>query len=227
MRKIVHRFIEKQIILDQGKITNLVLENPRVYFQFISCLKDQINGICDGDLVYSENDKMIDLKQKNILICDLFALEMTDKKIVAGLYKYILSQLSEHDIENEYNSLNVQINIFLRMIKDSMPLNISYDDEIDLLSLLKLSNVGLSYEKGTFIDSFVTFLKTVNVLRGYDVFWTLNLHSFLSQEDIALLIKEINLLHFNIINIEAFQHNSSIKYENVIVIDQDLCEYYK
>jgi len=226
MKQIACIDIERIFLLDTFHPYSIVIESPSFFYSFVSKTIDQIERGGDEYLVLSENNILIDLKKKGIILTDLFHLEPDEKKTTSTLNKYLSTNYEFKEISDEINAASTAINIVLSKVKDIISIPVDYNDEFTLLDIAKFANLRVTCSTDSFLSYIVDFIKFNVALKGIEIFILLNTKRFLDEKQYTLFLKEMMLLNVEIINIETSRGPYHIENETEIVIDKDLCEYY-
>lgn len=222
MKILKYKYINEELILNGKLHYNIIIENADFYQRFVYGIKNQIdNG--DEFFIYSENYIPQKTLPKAILITDLFNLDINDKKIISFLYKKIEKE-SMIIKRKELDELNESLINFLDGINDLYGYNFVYNENISLIGLFKIYDLKHDIITSSFLEALIHYLKIISELCNISLFFTLNLNSMLSKDEIAYLYKELDLLNIDLINISPYFRRQSSENERNIIIDHDLCE---
>lgn len=226
MKSLKHEWIKEEILLENNRFTTLVLENQKFFRDFIFQLEKQIRED-EEFLVFSEDLKPLLLSKEAVLITDLFLIPFDEKKAITLIYKDLEKKMNE-DLRIGLNKVNSIIGDYLSDITYDYFLPLTFDDELSLASLLKLTNVRPDYDTLNYLDALIKRIKMISVLLKKNIFFLVNLHDLLDEEELKTFYHEINLLHIDVIAIDAHEPKTKLKdYEKIIIIDKDLCEILK
>ena len=222
--KIINREWHRQIELKENTIYTLVFENKIYYREIILELLRQHKGL-EGCFFLSEQNKEIAFDKYSYFISDLFNIDINNKKVLTKVYAKLYKQVEEDIIE--YNKLISQIKEYFESLIFNNSLDLEQDEEIDIMSLLKLGNLKIHLEENNYLEKIIKYMKVLNNLCGTKVIFLVGLHSIFDDEEIKKFYKEICLNKINIINIETQQFNnySDQDYKELVYIfDKDNCE---
>ena len=222
--KIINREWHRQIELKENTIYTLVFENKIYYREIILELLRQHKGL-EGSFVLSEQNKEIAFDKYSYFISELFNIDINNKKVLTKVYAKLYKQVEEDIIE--YNKLISQIKEYFESLIFNNSLDLEQDEEIDVMSLLKLGNLKIHLEENNYLEKMIKYMKVLNNLCGTKVIFLVGLHSIFDDEEIKKFYKEICLNKINIINIETQQFNnySDEDYKELVYIfDKDNCE---
>lgn len=211
--------INKDFIIDVGKIYNVNIENLRFYHQLIfSVLFDE----CDY-FIYSENYAEKDLLKKALIIVDPMNIDPNSKKILTSLYKKVQSSISEED-RNAIEQINTISLELLNKISLNMNLEMEYETDLDISKILSLYKFSFKTEIDDYLRKLVTYIKANLEIFPCSFIISFNLLSLLSESEIELFQKELEFLGLSLVNIQLVRKTSN-KIIDSITIDDDLCEF--
>ena len=225
MRFLAHRWIKEQILLDSQIHHVLVLENPKFYRDFVQSLNRQIEDD-EEFMVFQEDYKSLQLSKYAFLMTNLFDIPLDEKKCITLIYKDLEKTISEN-LRIALEKLNLAINSFVQDITYDYPIPLMIKEDITLSSIMKLAEVKPFYEPSDFLTALISRIKTLNFLMKKNIFFLVNLHDFLLEDEIESLYREADMLHVNLVSIDAREPRIKSSHEKIIIIDRDLCEILK
>lgn len=222
--KIINREWHRQIELKENVIHTLILENKVYYREIILELLRQHKGL-EGDFVLSEKNKDIAFDKNSYFITDLFNIDINNKKVLTKVYATLQKQVEEDIVE--YNQLTSVIKRCFERLVFNNNLDLEQDEEIDVMSLLKLGDFKIHFEESNYLEKIIKYMKVLIDLCGVKVIFLIGLHSIFNNNEIKQFYKEICLNKIKIVNIETqqFSDYSNKDYKELIYIfDKDNCE---
>ena len=222
--KIINREWHRQIELKENVIHTLILENKVYYREIILELLRQHKGL-EGDFVLSEKNKDIAFDKNSYFITDLFNIDINNKKVLTKVYATLQKQVEEDIVE--YNQLTSVIKRYFERLVFNNNLDLEQDEEIDVMSLLKLGDFKIHFEESNYLEKIIKYMKVLIDLCGVKVIFLIGLHSIFNNNEIKQFYKEICLNKIKIVNIETqqFSDYSNEGYKELIYIfDKDNCE---
>lgn len=222
--KIINREWHRQIELEENVIHTLILENKVYYREIILELLRQHKGL-EGDFVLSEKNKDIAFDKNSYFITDLFNIDINNKKVLTKVYATLQKQVEEDIVE--YNQLTSVIKRYFERLVFNNNLDLEQDEEIDVMSLLKLGDFKIHFEESNYLEKIIKYMKVLIDLCGVKVIFLIGLHSIFNNNEIKQFYKEICLNKIKIVNIETqqFSDYSNKDYKELIYIfDKDNCE---
>lgn len=220
MKLLTIRGIEKQFIINPGHLYNINIENASYYNSLVKSL-----FIEDTEMfIYSNNNNCIDYNKETLFINDLYTTSTNNKKILNSLYKRINSNPPSSICNDELIRINNAILEIMKKIEIDINLDVEYDTEIDLISLLSLYKFSFKDDYDSNVTKFITYIKANLEVKNFSLIISLNLLSLFNNEELELLKKEFELLGLCLININLCikEKNNLVEY---ITIDSDFCQF--
>ena len=220
MKMLKIKGIEKNFVIDSGKIYNINIENSQ-YFNRL------INGLIDLDediFIFSENYELCNFSKNSLIIMDIFSLNPNSKKILTTLYNRIeKNYLSNEDKEHIYK-INSDILNILEKISLELNVEVEYECDFDFIKILNSYQFRFKENGQTLLERLITFIKANLEIKSFDFIITINLLSMINEKDLEIMQKELELLQITLININSISKiNKNIV--DYTTIDDDLCEF--
>lgn len=200
--------------LKKENLNLFVIENKTLFQKLIfSDVIESLNFYKDLNLVS---------KKEIIFINNLFDLDINSKKYLDSVYKDIVKFFPLEANEEKYYNFLKSLYEFSDSIVDSQELDIVYGDEFNLLNFLKYMNFKIRSSSDTFLENLIEYIEISMKLMNISLVITVNLLSFLSHEEIKILIEQCVRFNIYLFDIESVYVDDYQKY-NLILIDNDLC----
>lgn len=218
--KIVHQGYNFAIPLNENQIAVLSIENVHAYTEILQDIWNQIQG-GDGKFILSDKGKILKISKEVDCIFNPFSLKCNDRKIITRLYQQIKEQADNFFLE-ETMKMNTNINQFLDALLLQVPYALKHNQELDMVNLLKLYDVGFECSAETVLEQIIEYLRIMNKLCGITVYVFVGLKQYLSSCELKELYKFAFYEKINILIIESI-HTPLIEGEKGWIIDSDLC----
>lgn len=212
--------IEKEFIIDNGLIYCINIENRNFYLSIL----DSFMNADSTKIFYAENNELLDLNKKMLIITDLYNISPNNKKILNNLYKRISEKMINQKINDFIQNTNQQMISILEEISLNLNLSIDYELDLDITKILNLYKFCFKENSSTIIDRIITYVKANVEIMNLSFVVSFNIIQLLNSEEIYLLQKELELLNLSLINFNFVGKNIN-KIVNYTTIDDDLCEY--
>ena len=224
MRILKQKNINKEIVLDKSTIFNLVIENPRYYRDCINKITCQLNSE-EEYFLYYDNDKEEDLSKCSFIIPNPLNIEIDEKKINTLIQKDISGKMNISNKE-EYQLLLNTINEYISKISYDYPLPLTFDTELTLQSFLKSISLQVYDDYPDYLQYLISQIKKISIVLKLNLFFIVNLHDYLTEEEMNSFVKEMNSLELSFVLISSHLPLAKSEDEFIIRIDNDLCELH-
>ena len=225
MKILKHIKIDKEFNFDSKNNFTLCIENQIFFRSFIYSLKNQINEDLNNDFMLLDNNKEIKLSKVAFLIENPLFINIDDKKINLAIQKDLSSKISLPQKE-EYKILQNEIFKYVSNIILDYPLPLTYDNDLPILNLLKLLSLQIDDKCESFLENMILKIKTISFLLNIKLFFFINLHDYLTQEEFKLFTNELKSLEISALYITNHYPNYKNNEEFIVRIDYDLCELH-
>lgn len=219
--KIVERELGIQIELKENVIAVLVVEDIDFRLSLIEELYLQMSGK-DGNWILIENDKTYDLSKSVEMILEPFTLQLNNKKIKTKLYQD-LKHIADETFCIDGMELHSHISNYLEKLVGNAPYPIRYDDEWNVLELLKLYGVEIEDMSDNLVERVFQYIKMMNQVCNINIFFALNLKQYLTENQLKELYKLVQYSKIQLVLIEFDVRGRKLDGEEVYILDKDDC----
>lgn len=210
-----------EIEWEESQCCILQIENQKAFVDLIADLHNKIfQG--DGDAILSDNGNCLEIGKMAELIIDPFSIDLNNRKIKNKIYK----ELSEYGIQmhySDYSRLQSQISEFLGQLVGEMSYPLIFQGNVGIEEILKVANVALDYEYESIADKICAYIKLLSTACGINVIFFVDLHRFVSNEDVDEIIKEAKYYNINVIFINSSGMDYFFENEVRYILDSTLC----
>lgn len=206
--------------LVENQVTNLVIENRKVFSDVIGDIWMQLDGQ-EGSLVLSEKGKILPISKNIVFISNPVTVDCNEKRIINALYKE-LSEIVKEQMVIQYKSVNSVLINFLENVQNQVPYHTSIDLDLDITGMFKLYNLNICSEKGSLIEVFIDYIRALSRICKISIIIVLNLKLYFTNRELEEIYKICFYEKLFLINIEGIQ-TEPVKDEKVFIIDKDLC----
>ena len=222
---LAHPMFSKIIDFKNEMINILIIENQKFLTQLIEDIINQINGE-NGDFVLSEDFIPLDMQKHLEIIIDFFNLDINNKKVLTAIYNKI--KKIAYDDENYIKTENFKTEAFnyIETLINQTEYPLILDVQFDISGLLKLFDVKIEINSNTFLEKIIDYMSVLYEFLNRKCIVFVNLMSYLDISEIELLYKEIQYKKYNVLFIENSFRTKIGEYENIYIIDEDMCEIY-
>ena len=210
-----------KIDFENKSIFSLIIENKKLYRKII---EDLINNtsIDDGNIILSKNNKLIVPEKEIFVFSDYFNFDIN--KFVLNKYYKELKNLSENDFFDETVEIKeVLRNYVTKLVENEY--SIKLEEDLDISQILRAFGIKFQRNEDLLLNLF-EWIKILNELLGYEIFFFINLENFLSNDELVEFSKFILYNKYRVVFLENFNRNRLFDDDNLIIIDNDLCEIF-
>ena len=210
-----------KIDFEDKSIFSLIIENKKLYRKIIEDLINNIS-IDDGNIILSKNNKLIVPEKEIFVFSDYFNFDVN--KFVLNKYFKELKNLSENDFFDETVEIKeVLRNYVTKLVENEY--SIKLEEDLDISQILKAFGIKFQRNEDLLLNLF-EWIKILNELLGYEIFFFINLENFLSNDELVEFSKFILYNKYRVVFLENFNRNKLFDDDNLIIIDNDLCEIF-
>lgn len=171
------------------------------------------------EIIYSENNNVIDIEKKGLIIRNPLDLNLNEKKLINALYKELNHSLND---ENKliFNEIESKLMGLVDYLSSDLDYSIDYNNEIDINKLFSSIDVRFNeIEFDNYLEMLVQFIKIYNSVLSIKCVVSFGLFSILSKNEIELLKKEIKSMDLTLLNFEC-KSKTDVK---SLIVDSDYC----
>lgn len=221
--KLAHPILSKPIILSEDRVPVLAVENPICMRQLIIEMVRQLSGE-DGSFILSEDQEILRFKSAVELVLDPFCLDINQKRLLNRIYSDFSRLAVGEDYYIEGQNVKSEICTFLLNLTSESEFTVSFDEDFAWESLLKAVNLKIETVGQSLLENIMEYIRTVELMTGIKLLIFVNLRAYFSQIEIESLERFAKYEKFNIMRIEGGQWHHNLQVEDVIVLDEDICE---
>ncbi len=171
------------------------------------------------EIIYSENNNVIDIEKKGLIIRNPLDLNLNEKKLINALYKELNHSLND---ENKliFNEIESKLMELVDYLSSDLDYSIDYNNEIDINKLFSSIDVRFNeIEFDNYLEMLVQFIKIYNSVLSIKCVVSFGLFSILSKNEIELLKEEIKSMDLTLLNFEC-KSKTDVK---SLIVDSDYC----
>ncbi|MDY3828405.1 MAG: type II-A CRISPR-associated protein Csn2 [Clostridium sp.] len=219
--RLVERELGIEIELKENIVSVIVVEEVNLRLSMIDELYSQIMGK-DGNWLLTENEKDYELGKKVEIILEPFSLELNNRKVKTKLYQDIKNIAQDYSFSQGLE-LHSHICNYLESLLERIPYPVKYEEEWNILELLKAYGVEIDEECDSICDKIFNYIKLINHVCGISIFITVNIKQYLTEEQILELYKIAIYNKIQLVLIEFNMINRKLDCEEIYILDKDRC----
>lgn len=220
MNTVKIRGLEKNFVLEPGKIYNINIENRFYYQSFMRALMEEDSEF----FLYFENGKEVPFMKRSLVINDLFNIDPNNKKTLTSLYKRINETVLQNTDAEDIQRINGSMLELLQKISFEMNMEMEYETDLDITKILSLYKFSFKRQSNNLLESVVTYIKANMEIMNLKILFMIHILPLLKEQDMELFQKELEFLNLTVIHIQPIFDINRTFVEN-ITIDNDFCEF--
>lgn len=222
--KLVHPYIERQIIFDESKINVLTIENQKLFSEVVQEIISVLNG-GNSKFVLSEGMDIINISKVGELCIDIFSCEINSKKAITKLYEILREKSVDEDMHLKTNQILSSIFSYTEdLIFEFGEYELSYNLDTDITNIFKAVDVKFDLSDKTYLEKLLDYVYINSEFLSKKLFIFVNLKSFLLEEELEEFYKMMFYKKINILLLESFEREYKFDCEEYYIIDKDLCQ---
>lgn len=219
--KLAHPDIDNNIIIEDGEVFELIIENHSLFYSVISDIALQIQK-ADGKTILSKDNKPISISSNVEFITDYVFFDLNQKTLLTKILSYLEKRALDSNHYSKQQELLGKIECFI----NDLIFDFSCDMEITTLnmaSLLKASGLKIIDDYRTLEEKLAAYMELTDEFMGDRLYILVNLKSYLSNKALNLLLNDASSHNRKVLLID--NHGEIINKANKhLIIDEDLCE---
>lgn len=219
--KLVERELGLELELKENVVSVIVVEDIALRLPMIDTLYSQVMGK-EGNWLLVENEKNYDLGKAAEMILEPFSLELNNKKVKTKLYQDIKT-IAQDVCFSQGLEVHSHICNYLESLLERIPYPVKYEEEWNILELLKAYGVELVEECDSICEKLFNYIKLINQVCGISIFITVNLKQYLTDVQIRELYKLAMYSKIQLVLIEFNMFNEKYDCEEIYILDKDSC----
>lgn len=222
--KVAHPSLSGILLEDGQNCLEWIIELPKQFLAYVQELLRQMEG-GEGGFVLSEGDRIQDISKKSALILNPFAIDINCKKVLMKLYDELNRIAYGEKYYLKTQELTQRLQEYICQLEGETDHILDLSPEIELSCVFKAFDLKYEVEDNDFLEKLVQYMKIMNHVLGIEVFFLVNIRSYLDDEQMKLLTDEMNYQEIQMIFMEN-RERDCLSHVKRYIIDKDLCEIY-
>ena len=217
--------METEVVFSDQYVNVIEIENRAYYRELVSRFNQVFDsGETGKPFTIMENTSEKLGKNDFLLINNAFMLEYVTKAISTKVQKYLTDEISNQQEGKELLKLIQEIKMKFEDILIDFNLDIEYNDNVSLSDFVKLFTPKVNFvDYEDITNTYKKLIKVISTLGLYKFVVLIDLRGYLDNNQIIEIYKEAKMAGINLLMIEN-KPEVLLKYENKILIDNDLFE---
>lgn len=220
--KLVYTELHNSMDIKPGQPCEWIIESPQFFTEVVKGLLNQKNGM-EGKFTLSDADKILDVSKNIEIVVNPLAVDINDKRIINKLYMQLTEMAYSESFYVKTQEIVKKIYEYMFELEHESSHILSVSEEMDLNMLFKAAGIKYEVFGDDFLDTICRYMKIVREVLGIKLIVCVNLRSYLTDEQMNMLIDDINYGELGLLLIEN-QERSCLRNVRRCIIDKDLCE---
>lgn len=216
---IVFPGIDQSFSCEEGKVWTIVVENQRLMYKILSDINIQLQGY-EGETVVSEDNKVLRVDRNVEQITQFIPFDLNHR----NLLNKMIGSMQKTAINDDYIKTKEILGMWEKYMMElslGMPGNIIFS-KITEEALIKAAGPEFADEYETLGEKLIDYIELVEEYDKKKLFVLVNLHSFISQDEMEAFLETIIMRGYQLVLLENKEYPLT-KYESRFIVDADLC----
>lgn len=217
-------YMDNSIILENGKIMTLEIENKHLLFRLLKNFTDIGSGdFIDEIKAFDDDNKEINISNKILVLSDFFNFNLDTKKYLNQINKIIINNIkdsSDNTLLSLYQKLLYKYN---KVIKET-ELPIVINNGINVESLVKMIKLKLNLSSNL-LDNLLSLIDLEKIAKANKFLIFVNLKLYLTEKELEELYKYAIYNEVKLMLIDSKSYGCKTIFENKLIIDNNLVEF--
>ncbi len=207
--------------MSEDTVTSLILEQPKLFYEFVSDIHAQCCG-SSGTACFSDSSAGFSLSKDSVLITQLIPFEINQKPLLNALYARMKKLSHEKEMYHSSHEISGKIDSFISMLSEQCEEELVWDHLDDITALLKAVSLRFYAEQPDLQSQLLDYMLACREYLGKRLFITVNLRSYLGQNEAEAFFHSIVLHKLSVLCIENREY-PRVTNEKCVIVDQDFC----
>ncbi len=222
--KLMHNDYSFRIDFRDGFVYSLTIENNKVFAELVTEFYEQTENE-KGKFILGDEFAPISLSKNTELITQFIPFDCCRKTLVTKLYNFLKKEAVNSDMYSRTQSLFLEIIQYISQLIRNSDISAEYLTEPDLTAVFKSVDLKPCGNGGTLAEKIIDYFLVCYELEGEKLFVTVNLKTYLDDEQLSHFVRSIVSHKIKLLMIENTFRNPQ-ENEKIFIIDKDLCEIY-
>ncbi len=217
-------YIDNSIILENGKIMALEIENKHLLFRLIKNFTDIGSGdFIDEIKAFDDDNKEININNKILVLSDFFNFNLDTKKYLNQINKIIIDNIKDSGDNTLLSLYQKLLHKYNKVIKET-ELPIVINNEVNVESLVKMIKLKLNLSDNL-LDNLLSLMDLEKIAKANKLLIFVNLKLYLTEKELEELYKYAIYNEVELMLIDYKTYGYKTNFENKLIIDNNLVEF--
>lgn len=218
--KYCHPFFDTAIVVGNDKINTIVIENATAFSELLRDISSSIEGNDEQSALFA-GEKQLAFSSNAELLSTFFPFELNKKTLINKIAVALEKEAITADRYEECMKLVSATEAFLFSLSQSFDCNLNFS-KISPSSIIKSSGLEIVDDYNSLPEKILDYFEMVREFERDKLFFTVNLRSFLTEDEADSFFQSVVMHKFSVIMFENKDYPKS-KWEKRLILDKDLC----
>lgn len=216
------QLMNEPFVFDQNHPAVFCVESPAAFCTLLTDLHELLESGTEKCSFY-ENNEPISAEKRLEWIADPFAVSLNQKKILNALYAQLEKQMWSEEYFQKTNEMLSSLQGYLASLCDSTDYPLAFAEHPACSALFKACEIQPEQDHGTLLQRLDAYLQACCEFLKKDVFFFVNLHAYLSANELSELYKTAAYRKYHLFLLESHEP-PALPGESRFVMDAGLCQ---
>lgn len=222
--KLKVNYFDNSIDIFNNNITTIEILNKKYFYRLIKDLMEIEIGIPTEDIIFSNNNEIINLSGKINIITDYFQFNFDSKKYNNFITKYVANSINDNGKNSIIKNLkNLNLSIKKELNKFDLPLSISNEETFE--NIIKSFKIVINNIDNDLLENLLLIIDIEKTFKINNIIVFVNLKQLLTNDELVELYKYAIYNEIKLIMIDSNYYENKLNYENKLIINDDLTEF--
>lgn len=222
--KLKVNYFDNFIDIFNNDITTIEILNKKYFYRLIKDLMEIEIGIPTEDIIFSNNNEIINLSGKINIITDYFQFNFDSKKYNNFITKYVANSINDNGKNSIIKNLkNLNLSIKKELNKFDLPLSISNEETFE--NIIKSFKIVINNIDNDLLENLLLIIDIEKTFKINNIIVFVNLKQLLTNDELVELYKYAIYNEIKLIMIDSNYYENKLNYENKLIINDDLTEF--
>lgn len=222
--KLKVNYFENFIDIFNNNITTIEILNKKYFYRLIKDLMEIENGIPTENIIFLDNNEIINLSGKINIITDYFQFNFDSKKYNNFITKYVANSINDNGKDSIIKNLkNLNLSIKKELSKFDLPLSINNEETFE--NIIKSFKIVINNIDNDLLENLLLIIDIEKTFKINNIIVFVNLKQLLTNDELVELYKYAIYNEIKLIMIDSNYYENKLNYENKLIINDDLTEF--
>lgn len=213
-------FLSEPVEFEENKVTVLCIENKALFRRVVSAF--YTGNTEEENIIFSESLSPFKYKGNVDFIYNYIDLNFSSA-LIKKLYTK-LAEYSENEMLSETQKLNEAVFLYLDTLNKNFDYDFDFNCTLNLPEFFKYQDFRPDIKSINYEENLIDYILFVQKYSPVKLFVLFTPHLYFDSETLCTVYKELIERNINIFIIEGGKFFKTSENENIIIVDEDLCE---